>query len=74
MMMAPPLPPGPGLAWIDYGCFVDQQVAAALAWLDATIAEQEPPEFRAHLLRQRPHIAARVEGLVRLHYEREAKH
>jgi hypothetical protein len=74
MMMSPLASPGPGLVWVAYDDFVDQQVEAALAWLDATIAEQAPADFREHLLRQRPRIAAQVVALVRLHYQREAKH
>jgi hypothetical protein len=53
--------------WIDRD-FVDRQVQAALARLDASIAQEEPAELRKYMQRHRPRMAARVEVLVRLHY------
>jgi hypothetical protein len=69
--LAQPDPPAPDPAWIAYEDFVDQQVCAALAYFGEVIAEQEPVEFRKHMLRQWPSLAARIVHIVRAHYERE---
>jgi hypothetical protein len=53
--------------WISLEDFVDQQVARAIAELDAFIAEHEGEEREA-MLRQRSATAAKLEGMVRLAY------
>lgn len=60
--------------WIPYEQFVDDQVAAALAWLDECIDEVENPHERAAMLRQRPRAAAKLEAQVRMAYAREPTH